>query len=88
MPYIDNAVREALDSTNYWEDLGYNANSPGEMNYIITTILTKYLLKHGKSYQTYNDLIGVLECAKLELYRRMVAPYEDIKIKENGDVYK
>jgi len=30
---------------------------------------------------------GVLECAKLELYRRIAAPYEDTKIEENGDVY-
>jgi hypothetical protein len=35
----------------------------------------------------YNDVIGALECCKLELYRRMVAPYENTKIKENGDVY-
>ena len=30
---------------------------------------------------------GALECAKLEFARRIVAPYEDAKIKENGDVY-
>ena len=34
-----------------------------------------------------NAAIGVLECAKLELYRRVVAMYEDGKIKENGDVF-
>jgi len=33
------------------------------------------------------DAIGALECAKLELYRRVAAPYEDTKIAENGDVY-
>jgi len=27
-----------------------------------------------------------LECAKLELYRMIAAPYEDTKIKENGSV--
>jgi len=31
--------------------------------------------------------VGVLECAKLELYRRIAAPYEDEKIVETGDVY-
>ena len=30
--------------------------------------------------------MGVLECCKLEFYRRVAAPYEDIKIEENGDV--
>ena len=33
------------------------------------------------------NLVGVLECAKLELYRRLAAPYEDLKIEDNGDVY-
>jgi hypothetical protein len=32
-------------------------------------------------------MIGVLECAKLELYRRVAAPYEDAKCEDNGDVY-
>ncbi len=40
----------------------------------------------GKSAY-FNAVVGALECAKLELYRRMVAPYENGKIAENGDVY-
>jgi hypothetical protein len=40
------------------------------------------------NYDNFNEVIGVLECMKLELYRRMIAPYEDTKCKENGDVYK
>jgi hypothetical protein len=38
-------------------------------------------------YAHLNEAIGVLECAKLELYRRVAAPYEDEKITESGDVY-
>lgn len=30
---------------------------------------------------------GAIECAKLEFVRRVVSPYEDQKILENGDVY-
>lgn len=40
---------------------------------------------------TYLDKVQVLRAlkdAKLEFYRRVVAPYEDLKIKENGDVYE
>jgi hypothetical protein len=40
-----------------------------------------------KDYQAINDCLGALEGAKLELYRRVAAPYEDRKIQENGDVY-
>jgi broad-specificity NMP kinase len=88
MPYIDNNRRaeiaqelgdllEVLDSTD-----------PGEMNYVITAIMTDHLrFGRGIYYQKINELIGILECAKLELYRRLAAPYEDEKIKENGDVY-
>lgn len=62
-------------------------STPGEFNYVISVLARDYLDKHGKSYQRFNDIIGALEGCKLELYRRMVAPYEDTKIKENGDVY-
>lgn len=30
---------------------------------------------------------GAIEAAKLEFYRRVVAPYEDQKLLDNGDVY-
>jgi hypothetical protein len=59
----------------------------GELNFLVTTLLLDYVTKHGIGYQTFNDVMGVLECAKQEFYRRKVAPYEDIKVKENGDVY-
>lgn len=32
-------------------------------------------------------MVGALESAKLELYRRKVSPYEDQKIEANGDVW-
>jgi hypothetical protein len=38
-------------------------------------------------YAHLNEAVGVLECAKLELYRRIAAPYEDDKRSETGDVY-
>ncbi len=55
----------------------------GELNYIVTKILKEiYPLR----YFHINKAIGVLECIKLEYYRRVAAPYEDSKIKESGDV--
>lgn len=38
------------------------------------------------SYSAYSSALGALECAKLEFQRRHIAPYEDTKIAENGDV--
>ena len=55
----------------------------GELNYVVTRILKQiYPLR----YFHINKAIGVLECVKLEFYRRVAAPYEDKKMKESGDV--
>jgi len=60
----------------------------GELNYILTEIIIRFLKRNGGfRYKDINDAIGALECCKQELYRRLVAPYEDKKIKENGDVF-
>lgn len=65
----------------------------GHLNYVITSLITRvytdYLKKEGGlnlNYSDHNEIIGLLECAKMEFYRRKTAPYEDKKIKENGDV--
>jgi ribosomal protein S3AE len=55
----------------------------GELNYVLTKMLKEiYPLR----YFHINKAMGVLECAKLEYYRRVASPYEDTKIKESGDV--
>ena len=54
----------------------------GELNYVVTRILKEvYPLR----YYHINKAVGALECIKQEFYRRVVAPYEDLKIKESGD---
>jgi len=85
MPYIQQDDRQFFD-----ERLTFNAtaiHSPGDLNYCITKLINHYLSCHGKNYTNINAVIGVLDCAKMELYRRIAAPYEDTKIQENGDVY-
>ena len=78
MPYIQPEQRTAL--------YGRPPCTAGELNYKITQIIIAYLQKPF-SYTEINEVIGVLECVKLELYRRIAAPYEDEKCKINGDVY-
>ena len=58
----------------------------GELNYAFTLIINDYLKRFGVSYGRINDVVGALECCKLELYRRVAAGYEDKKCKDNGDV--
>ena len=55
----------------------------GELNYVVTKILKEIYIKR---YFHLNRAIGVLENIKQEFYRRVLAPYEDVKIKESGDV--
>ncbi len=81
MPYIKKADRVEISSG------ARLANTPGELNFQLTSIANGYLAARGQSYATFNEVIGALECAKLEMYRRLVAPYEDRKMNENGDVY-
>jgi hypothetical protein len=84
MPYI--APRDRLFSDVTLGDYRA-ARDPGTLNYQITSLCVDYIKDTGEKYQHYNDVIGALECCKLEMYRRAIAPYEDKKIKENGDVY-
>lgn len=81
MPYIKQSKRVELENSEVLP------LSEGDLNYIISKEIDKYLSNKGLCYAHINEVIGVLECAKLELYRRIAAPYEDQKINENGDVY-
>ena len=83
MPYIREERRQWLreyDSTPL-------PKTAGELNYIFSRIIDRSL-GNEPSYEDINLVVGVLECCKEELYRRVAGPYEDRKIGENGDVYR
>jgi hypothetical protein len=85
MPYIKQEDRARLNTlTNLISDT--QILTAGELNYLITYLTHTYINQGKLSYQVLNDAVGALEGAKLELYRRLVSPYEDRKIAENGDV--
>jgi hypothetical protein len=84
MPYIKNEARLLFD-TNI-KLLVENIEEDGELCYCIYRMLNDLTIKKGKKFKTMSSLISELECAKLEFYRRIVSPYEDIKITENGDI--
>lgn len=83
MPYIAGEERRAQIRPGS-EDI---AKTTGELNFQITSLMAAYLAHHGTSYATINDIVGAVEGAKLEFYRRIVGPYENTKIVANGDVY-
>lgn len=82
MPYIHANNRKGLS-------FNPTPTTPGELNYLLTLAVQRYIetSEDGLCYTTINDAIGALECCKQELYRRVATPYEEIKIKANGDVF-
>jgi len=85
MPYIPQKDRNNVLQRDF--------RTAGELNYFITCACLDYMMLDATDewdvgYTTYNEIIGVLECAKQEFYRRMVAKYEDNKCTINGDVFK
>ena len=85
MPYILPEDRDKFDANI--EALTQNIDTPGELNYTITRIIHDYLNRGPMNYSVLNEIVGVLECCKLEFVRRVVSLYEDEKIEENGDVH-
>ena len=65
----------------------HSPSTAGELNFAITDLIQNYLDSEKLNYQSINDIVGALEVAKAEFQRRVVAPYEDIKIRDNGDCY-
>ena len=85
MPYIPKKERvgPGLREVGYYLPMHI-----GGLTYMITQLCVDYLESVAEDgYQGLNEIMGALECAKLEFYRRALAPYEDKKIKENGDVF-
>jgi len=95
MPYVKETLRDILDPKINdllveIKKLAKESNgkkTSGVANYVITRLLVGIYGTDERSYDLFNSAVGVLGCVLLELYRRMIAPYEDIKQKENGDVY-
>ncbi|MBK8208136.1 MAG: hypothetical protein IPK87_15270 [Planctomycetes bacterium] len=87
MPYITPEKRMPLDpAIHQLAAMLPDQDLAGTFNYVISRLAASALA--GKtSYARINEIIGALECAKLELYRRVASPYEDAKAAQNGDVY-
>lgn len=80
MPYIELGRRINIKS-------GGPVLTPGELNYAFTLVIARYAGARTFNYQMINDVLGALDGAKAEFYRRIAVPYEEKKMQENGDVY-
>ena len=83
MPYIKQENRDIFSDI----DLIHHIETSGELNYCITRLCNIYMSDKVKNYTCFNTIVGALESAKLEFYRRVVVPYENLKCEDNGDCY-
>ena len=92
MPYVTQNIRDEL-----YQEIDalaqkiakIHAENPkqsrdGLLNFSLTEILNQVF--PDARYTDYNEIIGFLECCKLEYYRKKAGPYEDVKEQENGPV--
>lgn len=90
MPYIkpEDRAKFLLYADHGAVGIKLSATTAGELQYCIARLVHAYLARKGAyRYQDLNDVMGALDGASKEFYRRVVAPYEDDKMRENGDVY-
>lgn len=102
MPYIKQSYRQELapEINNLIEaivnqiDLNAIMHVSGILNYCITSVtlgvIKKLEERTGESLKRYWMIAlisGVFSNVQSEFYRKYAAPFEDEKIKENGDVF-
>ena len=88
MPYIKKDRRKELNEKMKVLLFDTPNLSEGELNYIISNLLNIWTCHNSQlNYSKCNSAIGILECAKLEFYNKLVTPYENLKIAENGPLY-
>ena len=82
MPYIKPEVRNDMDRVvELMKEVGVQAD--GDLNYILYKFCKEEV---EPGYNTYKNFCGELRQCATEIERRILAPYEDEKAEENGDV--
>ncbi|MFV0421781.1 DUF6899 family protein [Oleidesulfovibrio sp.] len=84
MPYIPQDRRDVFDS--FLLECSKHVQTEGELNYCIYKLATLLIDNTGESYANLSMCSSAMEHAKLEWYRKRVAPYEDKKIIEHGEI--
>jgi len=91
MPYLEPLEKMHLDNLGadrlaYYCSLHDAPKVAGTLNYLCFKIIRHWIKRNSKKYWIFALFIGSMLCSILEVYRRLIAPYEDTKIRENGDI--
>ena len=87
MPYIPSTRSREINNELTTIGDQFMPQNAGDLNYIVSTFIDNFLVEKGLRYSHINEMIGALDCCKMELYRRIAEPYEDSVIDKNGDAY-
>lgn len=80
MPYLDSERRKHLDG-------GGAPETGADLDYLFLRIVDQYHEAAGLRAENIITVCGSLVTSLLEYYRRIGAPYEQIKAAQNGDVF-
>lgn len=83
MPYIKQEQRPKLDELVEDMNSKYLIEANGDLNYVLYAFCKRHIYR---SYNSYKNFCGELRQCATEIERRILGPYEDEKISENGDV--
>ena len=84
MPYIRQAERIPID--RIVKKLVPLIKAKGDLNYTVCELIGQLILNTKISYTQISEWIDTLPDAEAELRRRLLDPYENQKVIENGDV--
>lgn len=85
MPYVKECDRKHV--RKYLTYVIKEIKTKGDLNYAICEMVGRLILREGGlSYTRVSNWIDAVHGAERELTRRLLNPYEDKKIEENGDV--
>ena len=69
MPYILPADRKRVDANLGIFGADWAPENAGQLNYLVSTFMQNYMDANGLNYANVNEMVGALECMKLEHYR-------------------
>lgn len=85
MPYITQGKRAQTDTEIDALIAKLQKMGLGDAVYAVYRLLTK-LYGNKDSFTVKAQALSVLQAVELEYYRKVIAPYEDKKIQENGEI--
>ena len=87
MPYILPSERARFDPliNALSAELQKDGCPEGNLNYVISSLVVKAFAANRR-YAEGNKLMGVLSCVAAEFYRMDLAPYEDEKRAQHGEI--